>query len=160
MARVPRTELNDREKFCLDGYVLSGDAVLAYTLSRRNRIKTDDADTIRRMAVRWLKRPEVVQYIYDRRLVISGNAPKVTEGKEIRDKDAIVKELNQLASETKDTKLKSEILLKIADLQQMKKPVVEEEDNTVHYYLPLSCNNCSLYVKYGRVTPGDNSNRK
>lgn len=34
----------------------------------------------------------------------------------------------------------------IADLQQMKKSVVEEEDNTVHYYLPLSCNNCSLFI--------------
>lgn len=33
----------------------------------------------------------------------------------------------------------------IADLQQMKKDVVEEEDTTVHYYLPLTCNNCSLY---------------
>jgi hypothetical protein len=34
----------------------------------------------------------------------------------------------------------------IADLQQMKKEVVEEEDTTVHYYLPLTCNKCSLYL--------------
>ena len=32
----------------------------------------------------------------------------------------------------------------IADLQQMKKDIVEEEDTTVHYYLPLTCNRCSL----------------
>lgn len=35
----------------------------------------------------------------------------------------------------------------IADLQQMKKDVVEEEDTTVHYYLPLNCRNCELYIK-------------
>ena len=34
----------------------------------------------------------------------------------------------------------------IADLQQMKKDIVEEEDTTVHYYLPLTCNRCSLYL--------------
>lgn len=35
----------------------------------------------------------------------------------------------------------------IADLQQMKKDIVEEEDTTVHFYLPLSCYRCSLYIK-------------
>lgn len=35
----------------------------------------------------------------------------------------------------------------IADLQQMKKDIVEEEDTTVHYYLPLNCRNCELYMK-------------
>ena len=35
----------------------------------------------------------------------------------------------------------------IADLQQMKKDIVEDEDTTVHYYLPLNCRNCELYIK-------------
>nr|DAV38599.1 MAG TPA: hypothetical protein [Caudoviricetes sp.] len=41
-----------------------------------------------------------------------------------------------------------EILMKYADLQQMKKDEVKEEDTTVHYYLPLTCNNCELYIKH------------
>jgi hypothetical protein len=39
-----------------------------------------------------------------------------------------------------------EILMKYADLAQMRKESVEAEDNTIHYYLPLTCNNCSLYL--------------
>lgn len=40
-----------------------------------------------------------------------------------------------------------EILSKYADLQQMKKEEVQEEDRTVHIYLPLSCHQCELYAK-------------
>lgn len=35
----------------------------------------------------------------------------------------------------------------IADLQQMKKDIVEDEDTTIHYYLPLNCQTCGLYQK-------------
>ena len=43
--------------------------------------------------------------------------------------------------------------MKLADLQQMKKdPVEETEDNTVHYYLPLTCHKCSLYIANKRKT--------
>lgn len=41
-------------------------------------------------------------------------------------------------------------IAKYADLQQMKKDEVQEEDRTVHYYLPLSCRNCELYQKHKR----------
>lgn len=34
----------------------------------------------------------------------------------------------------------------IADITQIKKDEIKEEDTTVHFYLPLSCNNCSLYL--------------
>lgn len=34
----------------------------------------------------------------------------------------------------------------IADITQIKKDEIKEEDATVHFYLPLSCNNCSLYL--------------
>lgn len=44
----------------------------------------------------------------------------------------------------------------IADLQQMKKDVVEEEDTTVHYYLPLNCSRCSLYIKNKKQNNGRN----
>lgn len=35
----------------------------------------------------------------------------------------------------------------IADLQQMKKDTVDEEDTTVHYYLPLNCHQCPYSPK-------------
>ena len=35
----------------------------------------------------------------------------------------------------------------IADLQQMKKDTVEDEDTTIHFYLPLQCNMCAFNPK-------------
>lgn len=63
-----------------------------------------------------------------------------------RDKDEV---LNALAATVKDLKGKerADVLMKIADLQQMKKEENIEEDNTIHFYLPISCKSCSLYMK-------------
>lgn len=35
----------------------------------------------------------------------------------------------------------------IADITRMKQEEVKTEDNTVHFYLPLTCNKCSLYLE-------------
>ena len=46
--------------------------------------------------------------------------------------------------------------MKLADLQQMKKDTTdEEEDHTIHYYLPLSCQNCELYMANKRKVNED-----
>lgn len=34
----------------------------------------------------------------------------------------------------------------IADITQAKKDEIKEEDTTIHYYLPLSCDMCELYL--------------
>ncbi len=39
-----------------------------------------------------------------------------------------------------------DVLMRFADLAQMKREEIKEEDLTIHYYLPLTCNNCSLYL--------------
>lgn len=36
----------------------------------------------------------------------------------------------------------------IADITQAKKDEIKEEDTTIHYYLPLSCRDCSLYATH------------
>lgn len=35
----------------------------------------------------------------------------------------------------------------IADITQAKKEEIQTEDNTIHYYLPLTCYKCALYMK-------------
>ncbi len=37
------------------------------------------------------------------------------------------------------------IVQTIADITQAKKDEIQTEDNTIHYYLPLTCSQCSLY---------------
>lgn len=34
----------------------------------------------------------------------------------------------------------------IADITRMKQEEIKTEDNTVHFFLPLTCNKCSLYI--------------
>ena len=60
------------------------------------------------------------------------------ETSDIRDKTSVVKELNILASQTKDPKIRTEILMKLADLQQMKKDATEVDEDPVRFYLPIS----------------------
>ncbi len=148
--------LTPTEKFCLDAYLLNKDVDKAYTLSRRNRIKTDNQEIIHRMALRWLRSEFVKKYLNERNILLQDRASddyKPKSGR--RDKDAIVSELNILADATKDPKQKTEILMKLADLQQMKRDTTkEEEDNTIHYYLPLNCRNCELYIKRQQEVDG------
>lgn len=70
---------------------------------------------------------------------------------ELIDKDQVLKEILALAYKLpKNDPKRIEMLMKYADLQQMKKDEVKDEDTTVHYYLPLSCYNCSLYLEEKR----------
>lgn len=62
-------------------------------------------------------------------------------------KENTLKELLRAKSRAKEG---SDEWLKIQDriinITQMKKDEVKEEDKFVHYYLPLTCNNCSLFI--------------
>lgn len=48
---------------------------------------------------------------------------------------------------TRGSKEWLDINKQIIEVTQMKKDEVKDEDNTVHYYLPLSCYHCSLYLQ-------------
>lgn len=71
------------------------------------------------------------------------------------DKEEVLKQMLRSAlSLPQNDPNRVKMLMQYAELQQMKKEEVETEDNTIHYYLPLSCNNCSLYQKtLRRATP-------
>lgn len=69
---------------------------------------------------------------------------------DVRDKETVARELNMLISRTTDPKLKAELLMKLADLQQMKKDAVPVDDDPVHFYLPISCEQCPLLQHYNR----------
>lgn len=62
-----------------------------------------------------------------------------------RDKDAVLSGLEQTLPYLRG-KDRADVLMKIADLQQMKKDENTEEEETVYYYLPLQCYRCSLFI--------------
>lgn len=47
-----------------------------------------------------------------------------------------------------------DVLMKFAELAQMKKEEIKEEDNTIHFFLPLSCKQCSLYLANKKKSGG------
>lgn len=154
MARIPKIgeKLTEKEKFCLDAYLFNGENLdLAYIMSRNGGYQGSQ-ENLHRLALRWLRDPDVKEYVDGKRAVVADKVEKKfstpEQGENVnREKSDIIRELNVLADCTKDPKLKSELLLRLADLQQMRKdPIDQVEDNTVHYYLPLSCYQCSLYI--------------
>lgn len=98
-------------------------------------------------------RHEFIDYIGDQETKRLKDAKRLGGGVQIedevevplKDKEDVLKELLRLAARAKG-KEKSDILCKYADLMQMKKDEVKEEDKTVHTYLPLKCYDCSLYI--------------
>lgn len=138
--------LSTEEKFCLNGYVVTKDADTAYKLSRPKPTEVKDEKILHKMALRWLRSEEVKKYLEEVYAISFNQAKEEKTTKNFRKKEDVVAELNQLATSVKEPKLKAEILLKLADLQQMKKDEVKEEEKLIHFYLPLSCDRCSLYL--------------
>lgn len=65
------------------------------------------------------------------------------------DKDAVLRELlYTINSLPVDDPKRADVLMKYADLTQMKRDEVVKEDKTVHFYLPISCKNCELYLAH------------
>lgn len=63
-----------------------------------------------------------------------------------RDKDSIIGVLSDQLFLATDPKVKADIAMKIADLQRMKNDETKDEQQVVHFYLPLGCKRCKLYV--------------
>lgn len=142
-------KLTDKEKFCLDAYIVNGNADMAYTLSRQK--PPTATENLHRLALRWLRQPDVKTYLEERRAVIYSRSEKVTDMEKedlkqlvdaYKDKDYIIAELVK-AQAGLSGKEKADILNRIADLQQMKKEENKIDEDRVHFYLPLPlCDTC------------------
>lgn len=157
--RIAETEkLTDAERLCLDGFLISdlpptAKSIIAYRSSRPTESKAND-QAIYTQARRWLNTPKCKYYLEDKASQLNIDIRGVRnvevkkdskEGNVLRSKDETLEELNDLASSTKDPKLKAELLMKIADLQNWKKEQQTEESEQIKYYLPLKCSQCKLY---------------
>ena len=69
------------------------------------------------------------------------------DGLDINSKDSILEALKDQYDMALTAKDKSAILIKIADLQQMKKEETNDQDDLVHFMLPLTCSYCNLYIE-------------
>lgn len=144
--------LTEREKFCLDAFVSNGNMEMAWMLSREKPSTSTNPDIIRRMALRWMRDKSVKKYIADqRKQILSSLDDSSGELSDYQDKNFILSQYVRQLKITTDPKLRAEMLWKISELQNMRKKEEETKDSTIHYYLPLACNNCSLYAEHEKA---------
>ena len=93
---------------------------------------------------------EAIDKIYNDGNVIDKNynLDKYLLGSNGLSKEKLTAILTSLFMREKDTKLKAELGLKIAELNQWKKDQTEKEDTTTKFYLPIKCFNCKLYKDF------------
>lgn len=159
-------KLSKIEKFALDAYLISKlpaseKVITAYELSRP-RDSQANRQSIYMQARKWITTKKCKYYIEQRKEELfniewkskrtdkptSNGEPKgdETSGEGYkRSKTETIEELNEIASNTNDPKLRAEILIKISDLEGWKKEKEVTDDDTIRYYLPQRCNSCPLY---------------
>jgi phage portal protein BeeE len=99
--------------------------------------------------------PEFLSYVKSRKRAMlrastkienEGSPAEITDA--LPDKDQVARELlaiiNALPAASKE---RADVWVKYTDLLQMKKDEVKEEDTT-HYYLPVTCDKCTLYQEF------------
>lgn len=76
---------------------------------------------------------------------------------EDRGKEDVLRELNDMATRERDVKMKAELLMKIAEIKQMKKDVTIDDEDPVQFFFPLSCVKCPLLEAYNDFIKKRNS---
>lgn len=107
-----------------------------------------NANSLPTCCSRIINSPEVAEYMRLQRIKGTGYAANdFDENGELLqiDKNELSKELTTLFRKERDPKLKSEIGMKLADLNQFKKETTETQQQ-VKYYLPLPENDLPSYV--------------
>ena len=140
--RRQKTKLTSDEEFCLDAYLLNGDAATAYRLSHH----TDAKETsIAVMSQRWITSPSVKKYLQTRKALTA--PPDDAPTKDYTNKNILLQELSRLVVSTHNVREKNDVLKSIAAIMQMNKEQSDDEKELIHFYLPITCKRCSLYVK-------------
>lgn len=80
-----------------------------------------------------------------------GVAPKIGIGLanpvDFSDRGQMMQALNRLAANAKDDKTQIDVIKIIADLQRFKDSAKTNDDDMKRFYMPLKCQECTLYLK-------------
>ncbi len=143
MEKDNKYNLTPEEMFALDSWLINQQTVMAYVISRRKEPKADPGN-IPKLANRWLSRPNVQEYINERNGTVyekthNENNPVVGS---MRTKEQIITAMELELPATKG-KARTDLLMKLADLQAIKNEIVTPPEQRVLFYLPLhQCDKC------------------
>lgn len=149
-----KQKLSDAEKFCLDAYISNGNRTLTYTLS--HPCNTTNENSIKSMVKRFFTRPDVKQYIEERRqvLMVSAIKDRAAHPGKNRTKADVVTELNALLDAETNSKVKADLMKLLTSLEHMNEQASTTEDNKqVQLYLPLRCFDCEYKKIYDEQHP-------
>lgn len=139
-------DLTAAEKVAIGGYLITGDLLTAYTLLRPNSKANKDSQ--QRQAARWLRQPDCTAYLADIRAAQARRIREDTDTPDLTDRDNLLSELQQQYRAATDIKTRTDILARISDICKMKQAETPtEEENRVHYYLPMKCGQCPYNPK-------------
>jgi len=147
------TKLSDIEKFCLYGYLATGNIDMAWKLSRPTP-PTASVESTHVLALRWVRKPTVKAFISDAQKLQYKSAD--ASQKANRSKDDVIRELNVLITQSEgQTKLQADLIKLLAQLEGMAERKTEEElkEERTIFYLPYvsKCNSCELMKLYLNV---------
>jgi hypothetical protein len=151
-----KKKLTPVEMTALAGYMILNDVDAAYRCVNDSE---SDGEIFHRMALRWVRRDLSVQFMKEQQTLMESKARKDLEDNIARQKDGstsddndltdkanVIRELQVLYKAEQNPKQKSEILMKIADLERMKNESTKEQEKLVHFYIPLrECKHCPHY---------------
>ena len=143
MKRIPKAvQLTEEQKFALDGYLCNANKSLCYRMANHSKGK---AKSVLVMANRWFSTDLVKNYLEVRRAQIF---PDNTEDapKDYTNKDVLLSELSRLVNRTTNIREKNDLLKTVADVTRMKQDENKDEAKLIHFYVPLTCKRCNLYV--------------
>jgi hypothetical protein len=149
MKRCKNEPLTEIERFCLDGLVISGNVDLAYQISHPNSKATDEYRHT--LALRWQRSDVCKSYITQQASKVLFVGDKTAAQKEsckidYTQRHNLVQALSDAANNESDTIRRTKILSELADLQRMDRDETKDDKELIHFFLPITCKRCSLYV--------------
>ena len=148
MKRNKNEPVGEVEAFCLDSFIVNGNVDLAYTQCHKSKAKENYTHVL---ALRWLKSDAVKAYLNQRRgevLFVGGKSATEKESLKVdfSQRGNLIRALSDAANNEGDNVRRAAILKQIADLQRMKQDENKDEADLIHFYLPLKCHYCELYM--------------
>lgn len=140
------SRLSDKEKFCLDAFLLNKDREKAYVYSRKVEPSANE-NSLSVLVSRWINSEPVDAY-----LELSSDKlsiPRGDNGEPLGEADQmferIVTLLKGFANDNNDKKLALQAAKELGILYQLKGKAKEDIEQHKVYYLPLRCYDCKAY---------------
>lgn len=139
------SKLTEKEKYCLDAYVVNGDKDKAYVFSREEESRANEK-SLAAMATRWINSEPVAAYVE----LVTDKLNLVTriDDSQHDETDILIEEITLLLKDISgggDKRLAIQAAKELANLHQLKSKTKEEAGERKTYYLPLRCEDCAVY---------------